>query len=517
MNKVERYGIFDIMGPIMHGPSSSHTGGATRLGLIAGQLQINPLRTIRLVFHGAIAAAYKGHKTDVGIIGGIMGIAIDDPLIKDSYQIAQSQGITIICEEKVSFREGAHPNTTIIETTDIYGNVSVLRGYTAGGGLCIVESVNRKEINYDGKDYCTILSFSGWKALETGRIQLEQYYKLEVNEKDTYIVIYSNEPLQESVLTAVNALEIVQLKPVMDMPDLELPFYHSAEELLENCERESKTIGEIVIDYEVRTTQKSRDLVIGQMLDVYEAMKKSVSSGREYAYSSLGGIFEKNAEKMTEFISNEQSVVSAEISKITRDALAVMEVNASMGKVATCPTAGSCGVLPAVMMNVIEKNKCSIDEIMTSMFAAAAIGMLFAQNATISGSIGGCQAEIGTASAMAAALVVQLHHGTAEQICAAAALAIGNLLGLVCDPVAGMVEIPCIQRNVNGALNAIACAEMALAGIDSVVTLDESISAMKEVGDLMHCGLKDTMKAGLSNCKTARQFEKKIYGKYLGD
>ena len=173
-----------------------------------------------------------------------------------------------------------------------------------------------------------------------------------------------------------------------------------------------------------------------------------------------------------------RSICGTTLTKVIRNADAVMEVNGSMGRVVACPTAGSAG-----------------------------IGIVIAKNATILGAVGGYQAECGSASAMAAAAITEMFGGNYSQVLSAVSLALGNILGLVCDPVAGMVEIPCIQRNTIATLNAIISVEMTLAGADSVITADEMISAMNEVGRLMDTSLKDILEAGISNTPTARSIE----------
>jgi L-serine dehydratase len=184
-----------------------------------------------------------------------------------------------------------------------------------------------------------------------------------------------------------------------------------------------------------------------------------------------------------------------------------------MGKIVACPTAGSAGTVPAAVITVAEKNGVPEEKVVKSLFTGAGIGVVIAENASISGAVGGCQAECGSASAIAAAIITDMFDGDSDQVLNAVSLALGNVLGMVCDPVAGMVEIPCIQRNTIAAINAIICAEMALAGVDSVIPADEMIGALKEVGDLMHVSLKDTLGAGISNTPTARKIEEKFFGK----
>ena len=184
-----------------------------------------------------------------------------------------------------------------------------------------------------------------------------------------------------------------------------------------------------------------------------------------------------------------------------------------MGKVCAAPTAGSCGIIPAAVLTMQEEHRISDDTAVRALFTASAIGMVIAQNASISGAEGGCQAECGSASAMAAAALVEMAGGTPQQVSHACAIALKNILGLVCDPVAGLVEIPCIKRNAMGTANAFVAAELALAGIESAIPADEVIIAMKRIGDSLPVSLKETADGGLADTPTARKLQEQFFGK----
>jgi len=186
-------------------------------------------------------------------------------------------------------------------------------------------------------------------------------------------------------------------------------------------------------------------------------------------------------------------------------ALAVAEINACMGKIVAAPTAGSCGVLPAVLLAVEESRQVSEKELLLALFTAAGLGMILAERASVSGAEGGCQAEIGSAAAMAAAAAVELAGGSPRQTADAAAIAMKSMLGLVCDPVGGLVEVPCVKRNATGATIALAAAEMALAGVKSAIPIDEVIDTMGEIGKQMPCSLKETAQGGLAVTPTGRR------------
>ena len=186
------------------------------------------------------------------------------------------------------------------------------------------------------------------------------------------------------------------------------------------------------------------------------------------------------------------------------------ELNASMGLIVAAPTAGSCGILPAVLVTAQEEKNYTDDKIVMSLFTAAGIGLVLAQNASIAGAEGGCQAECGSAASMAAGALTELAGGTVEQVSEAVALSLKNALGLTCDPVAGLVEVPCIKRNAFYAVNALVASDLALAGIRSVIPVDEVISAMKEIGDLMPIALKETAQGGLAATPTGKMISKRL-------
>jgi len=191
-------------------------------------------------------------------------------------------------------------------------------------------------------------------------------------------------------------------------------------------------------------------------------------------------------------------------------AIAVSEYNAAMGKVVAAPTAGSCGILPGTIVSMLEEGLCDERAAVMALFTAGAIGMVIAQQASIAGAQGGCQAECGSASAMAAAALVELCGGTPAQSAHACAMAIKNQLGLVCDPVAGLVEVPCVNRNVMGAVNALSCAEMALSGVESAIPCDEVIDAMRAVGDALPASLRETGSGGLAATPTGRRLAERL-------
>ena len=287
--------------------------------------------------------------------------------------------------------------------------------------------------------------------------------------------------------------------------------YDSLRALAQRAEAAEMTIGELVIRDQMDETGSTYDEVYERMQYSLQVMQESVVAGMEHDVRSASGLTGGDAWKMSQRIGR-NLMGDTFICALTR-AIAVSETNACMGRIVAAPTAGSCGILPACLLTIMEDCGSSEDAAVKALFTASAVGMVIARNATIAGAEGGCQAECGAASAMAASAVTEMCGGTPRMVENACAIALKNVLGLVCDPVAGLVEIPCIKRNVMGTSNALAAAEMALAGIDSKIPADEVIWAMKKIGDSMHSDLKETARGGLAATPTGKRLTEQVFGK----
>jgi L-serine dehydratase len=240
-------------------------------------------------------------------------------------------------------------------------------------------------------------------------------------------------------------------------------------------------------------------------------MKEAIRGGQNPDLRSTSGLTGGDAAKMKAYAAG-GGLTGSFLNHAMARAIAVSEYNAAMGKIVAAPTAGSCGILPGTVITMLDEGRCTEHDAVMALFTAGAIGMVIANQASVSGAQGGCQAECGSASAMAAAALVELAGGTPIQAAHGCAMAIKNQLGLVCDPVAGLVEIPCIKRNASGVAIAFTSAEMALAGIESKIPVDECILAMRQVGDMLPCSLKETAQGGLAATPTGILLRNKIFG-----
>lgn len=288
--------------------------------------------------------------------------------------------------------------------------------------------------------------------------------------------------------------------------------YDSISEIVEAAEKSKKRISEVVLKDQAEAGECTEDFLFKNMLKSFKIMQISAEKGTEKNTRSVSGLTGGSAWKMKQQVEAGNNICGSVFGNAMIMALAVSETNACMGKIVAAPTAGSCGILPAVLISVMDDRKIPINDVVMSMFTASAIGLVIANKASIAGAEGGCQAECGVASAMAAAALVEMCGGTPQISSDACAIAIKNVLGLVCDPVAGLVEIPCIKRNAMGTANAFTAAELALAGITSAIPADETIWAMKKVGDSLASSLKETGEGGLAATPTGKALKKKVFG-----
>lgn len=288
--------------------------------------------------------------------------------------------------------------------------------------------------------------------------------------------------------------------------------FRSVAELVDLAEKRQVKIAEVMIQQEIEVTGLSREEIIAKMDRNLEVMEQAVERGLK-GVTSVSGLTGGDAVLLQNYIKSGKSLGGDILLDAVSKAMATNEVNAAMGTICATPTAGSAGVVPGTLFAVKEKLNPSRMEMIEYLFTAAAFGFVVANNASISGAAGGCQAEVGSASGMAAAAIVELAGGTPKQCAEAMAITLKNMLGLVCDPVAGLVEVPCVKRNAMGASNAITAADMALAGIESRIPCDEVIHSMYLIGQTMPTALRETAKGGLAATPTGKRLEAEIFGR----
>ncbi len=280
---------------------------------------------------------------------------------------------------------------------------------------------------------------------------------------------------------------------------------------MDACKEQNKTLYELQVQEEMEANELSRDDVYNYLRKTYEIMKKSATAGLETPITSMSGMTGKNAFKVNEYSINSKTISGPLITKAMARALSTSEINASMGKIVAAPTAGASGILPATLVTMQDEFDYSDEEILNALLTASAVGEIIAVNATISGAEGGCQAECGAAAAMAAAAIIELRGGTMEDVFTAASFALKNVMGLICDPVCGLVEYPCNLRNASGVVNAIISADLTLAGVEALIPFDETVGAMGNVGKELPVSLKETAIGGIAGTETAQR----LYEEFL--
>ena len=289
--------------------------------------------------------------------------------------------------------------------------------------------------------------------------------------------------------------------------------YESIRELIDAAEAARCAISELALRDQAESMGQDEGMLFRQMDKSFTVMQEAIAFGQREDQTSMSGLTGGEGWRMLQYSARSAGgLCGSFLTRAMSRALAVAGCNASMGKIVAAPTAGSCGILPGCLVSLYEDRELPRETLVQSMFTAGAFGMVIARNAGIAGAQGGCQAECGSAAAMAAAALTEVMGGTPQQCGDACAIALVNQMGLVCDPVAGLVEIPCIKRNVAGVMTAFSAADMALSGIRPHIPVDECIDAMREVGDALPASLKETAGGGLAATPTGRALMKKVFG-----
>jgi L-serine dehydratase len=507
----------DVIGPVMRGPSSSHCAASIRIGKLARDLMDGRIEEVRVAFDpaGSLATTHESQGSDMGLLGGFLGWEPDDERLMESAKAIKETGIRVAFEIK---RFGAtHPNTYHLW---LKGGKEAheMVALSTGGGMIEIVQIDGTPVSMAG-DYFETLVF-----IESGGEQLMEWIKSRVQaeeirlcdgENAMFIEIKSQERLDEKTLSELRSrhgvLSLKKLSPVLPIlsrRNMEVPFITGEEMELYNKQK-SLALWELGVHYESRRGNISREDVLKKMKRIVQILQDSIHRGIEgtsYGDRILGhqsGFFERQMK--------EKKLLEAGIlNPMILYATAMMEVKSAMGVIVAAPTAGACGVLSGACLGAASAMGLSEDEVIRAMLAAGLIGVLISARSTFAAEVGGCQAECGAGSSMAAAALVTLAGGNTKQAVGAASMALQNVFGMVCDPVASRVEVPCLGKNVLAVSNALGCANMALANYDPVIPLDEVIQALDRVGRSLPQELRCTAKGGLSLTKTAKALERRL-------
>ena len=509
---------FEVLGPVMVGPSSSHTAGALRCARVAASLAEGRIVRVRFTLWNSFAHTYHGHGTDRALVAGILGMDTDDERIRDAFDLAREAGLEFSFVEAPD-DSSVHPNTVDIDMECEGGAGCQVRGESLGGGKMRISRIDGVGVDISGA-YATLFvahrdapgllaSLTHLLAMAEVNIAFCRTYRTEQGGR-AYSVFETDGAPDASVLPMIRRIRDVSFATFISVPGSAVaPGVTAAElfddgaQLLEACAERSLSIGGVMELRERGLTGAER--ATASMRRVIEVMREETSAPIAAPARSLGGFIGGEAQLVDRGAARWGAALMGEVqTQAVARAMAVLERSAAMGVIVAAPTAGSAGVVPGCVLAVADAVGAGEKDVASALFCAAAVGLNIQTHACVAGAEGGCQAEVGSASAMAAAALVELLGGTPEQALTAASLAISNLLGLVCDPVGGLVEVPCQARNAIGVAAAFSSAQLALSGVRWFVPFDEVVSAMAEVGHALPSRLRETARGGLAATPAAR-------------
>jgi len=507
----------DVIGPVMRGPSSSHCAAALRIGRLARDLMGDDVGEVVVEYdtHGSLATTHHSQGSDMGLFAGLMGWDATDERLPDSGHILRETGVHVSI--KTSDFHDPHPSTyhlTLLSPRERH----VMTAISKGGGMIEVIGLDGFSLSIAGDYWETLicLKAGGSQALPRFAQAIQADYILIHEGSDGLLAQIKAQRFVEDpeILGRLRQQEVQYVKrlspvlPILSRKDLRVPFSTCAEMLRCNDVR-NRRLWELAVQYESERAGLSAVDVIRRMVEIVRIVRSSVERGIQgtaYQDRILGhqcGVFKQRME-------TGHLLDAGLMNRIVLYVTALMEVKSAMGVIVAAPTAGACAAFPGACLAAADTLELPEQDVAKAMLAGGIIGVLIATKSTFAAEVAGCQAECGAGSGMAAAALVTLAGGNTGQAVAAASMALQNSLGMVCDPVANRVEVPCLGKNIMAAANALACANTALADYDPVIPLDEAIEAMDHVGRSLPRELRCTALGGLSVTRTSRQIEDRL-------
>lgn len=500
----------DVIGPVMRGPSSSHSAASARIGLMLHDLcgGVPELVEIDYDTMGSLPTTHVSQGTDMGLYGGLLGWLPDDPRLPESPAVLRSSGTAI--EVRTPTLHDEHPNTYRIRV--VRGEVEHrMIALSTGGGMIEVISIDGFEVHLFG-DYAVTLAFTA----DDGRI-LADSLRSRTDTEDivvsgtgpALVVISSREELDISaIVSAPNVTAVHHARavlPVVSRHGMTVPFNHAGE-LPRPEQLNERPLSDWAVEYECARGGLTETELLEYSRWILGIMRKGVETGlagTEYGDRILGW----QSGRFSDMAKANQLLDGGLLNLMIPYVTALMEAKSSMEVIVAAPTAGSCATFPGALLATIDQTGTDDERAERALLTGGLIGVFVTNRSSFAAEVGGCQAETGAGAAMAAAALVELAGGNAAQSLSAASQALQNVLGLVCDPIGNRVEAPCLGRNVTGAANALSCANMALAGYDHLVPLDEVLDAHRSVSELMARELRCTGLGGLAVTPTAQRIE----------
>lgn len=510
----------EVIGPVMIGPSSSHTAGPARIGRSISFLLEDVVKAdITFSRYGSYVSTYEGQGADRGFAAGLMGWRQDDERVSDSLSYTKDIEINAIITEEYF----DHPNTSIIKAVSSSGDSVEVKSVSIGGGNFEITEIDGLKLKVTGEFFELLVygssldSFAGMDVLKVFDDKgIEYIVNDDSNNKSLDIMsigFYSkpNNELVNEVLKihGVKTSRLIEpVLPVTPVKSVEMPF-NNAKEMVEyyglSSDDEDVEIDmySAAIEYEKAIGGWTENEILEYASYLLDIMIESVYIGFDADEKRFDYLKPKGKQILKVYESGKM-IAGGLINRAMIYSVVVMEGNASRNKVIAAPTAGSCGVLPGLLVSMLDEEMFERDVLVKSLLAAGLVGAFISNDATFAAETGGCQAEIGSASAMAAAALIQASGGNILDGLSAATIAVQNMLGLICDPVNGGVEIPCINRNASAVSNSVVSANLALGGYDPLVSFHEAVETMKRVGLMMPEEHRCTCKGGLSLTDTAK-------------
>jgi L-serine dehydratase len=505
----------DVIGPVMRGPSSSHCAAALRIGRLARDLMGGRITGVLMEFdaQGSLAFTHASQGSDMGLFGGLMGWDAQDERLCDSAAAARSAGIE--AETRVADFGDPHPNTyrlTLSNPAERHTMVAL----STGGGMIEVVDIDQTPLSIKGDYFETLVAVDSPAdgIADLAKADSEQI-SVRRGPVATLIQIQSRSPLPDSAVAGLAAARGVRwvkplapVLPVLSRRQMRVPFITSAEMLAYRPE-EALDLGRLALCYESARGDIPEAEVFERMGGIVRILRASIAEGlqgtafadRILGFQSGGYVAARRSGRLLN-----AGLLDTAIAYVT----ALMEVKSAMGVIVAAPTAGACGALPGAVIGAADGMQLDEDDMTRALLAAGMVGVLICARSTFAAEVCGCMAECGSAAGMTAAALVTLAGGNARQAVDAASMALQNTMGLVCDPVAGRVEVPCLGKNVLAAANGLACANMALAGYDAVIPLEEVIAAMDRTGRRLPMELRCTGLGGLSVTPASKRIEAQL-------
>ena len=512
----------DVIGPVMRGPSSSHCAAALRIGRLARDLMDADITEVLVEFDraGSLPTTHETQGSDMGLCGGLLGWDATDDRLPDSPRWLRDAGIRLTFA--IVDLHDPHPNTYRLTLRGTRGECSLV-AISTGGGMIEIVSLDGFPVSIAGDCFETLLFPADDTGIEERVAERDPEAAVVVHRAAGRTLVevrgrrFVDEPVLAGLREASPGLVVRRLSPVLPVrsrPGIRLPF-ETCDELLRRDAGRNLPLWKWAVAYEMERGDLTEAEVLDRMVAIVRVLRRSIAQGIEgtsYDDRLLGhqsGVFKRRMDEG-------RLVKAGALNRAVLYTTALMEVKSGMGLIVAAPTAGACAALPGACLAVAEEMGLSEEDVARALLAAGLVGVFILSRWTFAAEVGGCQAEGGSAAAMAAAAIVTLHGGTLSQAVAAPSLALQSMLGLICDPVAARVEVPCLGKNVMAATHAISCASMALADFDPVIPFDEVVDAARRVGDQLPRELRCTALGGLATAPTSLRLERELGARRTG-